>query len=795
MASGLLGLATAFVEAWATEACAAAARLGLLPATTSPRAAAEEAAASSPACESAARGVLRADACADLAAVGPRTASTGRGGRRRHLSSPRRGASAPTQHGIPVEAAWQAACCLADALNEALLLRGEAEHARQLAEEWQRYAEETAAERDELLEWGLRVLDDNNQLRHTARSSAEEADRWYQDAKILDDCRTDLTGQLEACRQQADADALAAQAAASRLRSDLAGAHWLLRAANSRMGDLQAQVASQDHQLRALRLEVAAFRATLEACHSPVALAMASGLLGLATAFVEAWATEACAAAARLGLLPATTSPRAAAEEAAASSPACESAARGVLRAEACADLAAVGPRKASTGRRGRRRHLSSPRRGASAPTQHGIPVEAAWQAACCLADALNDALLLRREAEHAAQLAEDWQRYAEETAVERDELLEWGLRVLDDNQQLRHTACSSTEEAERWYQDAKILDDCRIDLTGQLEACRQQAQAEASRLRSDVAGAQWLLRVADNRMRDLQAQVASQHDQLQAMQREVAALRATQGTCDSPVALSDCYPLRRRASFMASGLLGLATAFVAAWATEACAAATRLGLLPPTTSRRAAAEVAMPASPACESEARGVLRTDACVELAAVGPRTASTGRRGRRRQLSSPRRATCAASEHGISVEAAWQAACCLADALNEALLLRGEAEHAAQLAEDSAEEADRRYQDAKILDDGCIDLTGQLAACRQQAQAEASRLRSDLAGAQWLLRAADSRMRDLQAQVASQDHQLLEMHLEVAALKATLGTCHSPLSPVVLLHARAVSRKAFL
>eukprot|EP00850_Spirogloea_muscicola_P016054 SM000127S26670 [mRNA] locus=s127:357666:358602:- [translate_table: standard] len=243
---------------------------------------------------------------------------------------------------------------------------------------------------------------------------------------------------------------------------------------------------------------------------------MASGLLGLATAFVAAWATEACAAATRLGLLPTTPSPPAATEVAMAASHASESKKPGVLRADACAD---VGPMAVSTVRSGRRRQLASPRRATCAADKDGIPVEAAWQAACCLADAL----LLRREAEHAAQLAEDWQRYAEETAAERDELLEWGLRVLDDNQQLRHTARSSTEEAERWYQDAKILDDCRIALTGQLEACRQQAQAEASRLRSDVAGAQWLLRVADNRMRDLQAQVASQNDQLQAMQPNAA--------------------------------------------------------------------------------------------------------------------------------------------------------------------------------------------------------------------------------------------------------------------------------
>eukprot|EP00850_Spirogloea_muscicola_P008204 SM000043S15832 [mRNA] locus=s43:477645:478490:+ [translate_table: standard] len=279
---------------------------------------------------------------------------------------------------------------------------------------------------------------------------------------------------------------------------------------------------------------------------------MASGLLGLATAFMAAWATEACAAATRLGLLPTATSPRAAM----ASSHASESERRGVLRADACAELAEVGPGTASSGRRDRGRQLSSPRRTTSAGSEHGIPVEAAWQAACCLADALNDALLLRREAEHSAQLAEDWQRYAEETAVERDELLAWGLRVLDDNKQLRHAARSSTEEADGLYQQAKYLEDCCQRLTGQLRLCRQQAhadalaaQAVASALRSDVAGAQWLLRVADSRMRDLHAQVASQDHQLQAMHLEVAALRATLGICHSPVALTDCSSLRRRAS------------------------------------------------------------------------------------------------------------------------------------------------------------------------------------------------------------------------------------------------------
>eukprot|EP00850_Spirogloea_muscicola_P013259 SM000089S23815 [mRNA] locus=s89:110952:111485:- [translate_table: standard] len=176
MASGLLGLATALVAAWATEACAAAARLGLLPATTSPRAVAEEAATSSPACESERRDVLRADACADLAAVGSRTASTGRRGRRGQLSSPRRTTPAGSEHGIPMEAAWQAACCLADALNEALLLRGEAEHAAQLAEEWQRYAEETAAERDELEAWGRRMLEEHARLEHRARCATEQAE-------------------------------------------------------------------------------------------------------------------------------------------------------------------------------------------------------------------------------------------------------------------------------------------------------------------------------------------------------------------------------------------------------------------------------------------------------------------------------------------------------------------------------------------------------------------------------------------------------------------------------------------
>eukprot|EP00850_Spirogloea_muscicola_P013240 SM000089S23796 [mRNA] locus=s89:76703:78261:+ [translate_table: standard] len=282
MASGLLGLATAFVEAWATEACAAAARLGLLPATTSPRAAAEEAAASSPACGGERRDVLRADACADLAAFGPRTVSTGRRGRRRQLSSPRRATSANSEHGIPVEAAWQAACCLADALNEAVLLRREAQHAAQLAEDWQHYAEETAAERDELLEWSLRVLDDNSQLRHTARSSTEEAERLYQDAKYLDDCCLDLTGQLEACCQQAQADALAAQAAASALRSDVAGAQWLLHVADNRMRDLQAHVALQDQQLLEMHLEVAALKATLGTCHSPVALNESNKAVGKA---------------------------------------------------------------------------------------------------------------------------------------------------------------------------------------------------------------------------------------------------------------------------------------------------------------------------------------------------------------------------------------------------------------------------------------------------------------------------------------------------------------------------------
>eukprot|EP00850_Spirogloea_muscicola_P008214 SM000043S15842 [mRNA] locus=s43:465973:471271:- [translate_table: standard] len=215
------------------------------------------------------RGVLRADACAELADVGPRTASTGRRGCGRQLSSPRRATSAASEHGIPVEAAWQAACCLADALNDALLLRREAEHAAQLAEDWQRYAEETAVERDELLAWGLRVLDDNKQLRHAARSSSEEADGLYQQAKYLEDCCQHLTGQLRLCRQQAHADALAAQAAASALRSDVAGAQWLLRVADSRMRDLQAKVASQDHQLQAMHLEVAALRATLGSCHSP----------------------------------------------------------------------------------------------------------------------------------------------------------------------------------------------------------------------------------------------------------------------------------------------------------------------------------------------------------------------------------------------------------------------------------------------------------------------------------------------------------------------------------------------
>eukprot|EP00850_Spirogloea_muscicola_P013262 SM000089S23818 [mRNA] locus=s89:118883:119483:- [translate_table: standard] len=86
-----------------------------------------------------------------------------------------------------------------------------------------------------------------------------------------------------------------------------------------------------------------------------------------------------------------------------------------------------------------------------------------------------------------------------------------------------------------------------------------------------------------------------------------------------------------------------------------------------------------MAPSHASEIERRGVRRASACAERADVGPRTASTGRRGRRRQLSGPRRATSAAGEHGIPVEAAWQAACCLADALNDALL-RVEVEEAA-------------------------------------------------------------------------------------------------------------------
>eukprot|EP00850_Spirogloea_muscicola_P013281 SM000089S23837 [mRNA] locus=s89:298539:300546:+ [translate_table: standard] len=264
MASGLLGLATAFVAAWATEACAAATRLGLLPTATSPRAATEEVAASSHASESERRGVLRANSCAELADFGPRTASTGRRGRRRQLSSPRRASSAASEHGIPVEAAWQAACCLADALNDVLLLRREAEHAAQLADNWQRYAEETAVERDELLAWGLR-------LQHTARSCTEKAEGLNQQAEYLDDRCQDLTWQLRLSRQQAHADALAAQAAVFALRSDLAGAQWLLRTADSRMRDLQALVASQDHQLQAMHLEVAALRATMGTCHSPVA--------------------------------------------------------------------------------------------------------------------------------------------------------------------------------------------------------------------------------------------------------------------------------------------------------------------------------------------------------------------------------------------------------------------------------------------------------------------------------------------------------------------------------------------
>eukprot|EP00850_Spirogloea_muscicola_P008213 SM000043S15841 [mRNA] locus=s43:464817:465662:- [translate_table: standard] len=279
---------------------------------------------------------------------------------------------------------------------------------------------------------------------------------------------------------------------------------------------------------------------------------MASGLLGLATAFVAAWATEACAAASRLGLLPTTTSPRAAM----ASSHASESERRGVLPAAACAERADGDPLTVSTDSRGCRRQLSSPRRATSAATRQSIPVEAAWQAACCLADALNDALLLRVEVEEAAQLAATWQRYAEETAVERDELVAWGLRVLDDNKQLRHTARSSTEETEGLYQQAKYLQGCCLDLTGQLQASRQQAhadaqaaQAAASTLRSELAGAQWLLRAAGSRMGDLEADVASQQHQLRAMHLEVAALRATLGKCHSPVALSDCSPLRRRAS------------------------------------------------------------------------------------------------------------------------------------------------------------------------------------------------------------------------------------------------------
>eukprot|EP00850_Spirogloea_muscicola_P013261 SM000089S23817 [mRNA] locus=s89:125198:126172:- [translate_table: standard] len=130
----------------------------------------------------------------------------------------------------------------------------------------------------------------------------------------------------------------------------------------------------------------------------------------------------------------------------------------------------------------------------------------------------------------------------------------------------------------------------------------------------------------------------------------------------------------------MASGLLGLATAFVAAWATEACAAASRLGLLPTTTSPRAATEEATPSSHTSEIERRGVLLTPACAERADGGPLTVSTDSRGYRRQLASSRRAISAATQPSIPVDAAWQAGCCLAGALSDALLLRFKVEVAA-------------------------------------------------------------------------------------------------------------------
>eukprot|EP00850_Spirogloea_muscicola_P016055 SM000127S26671 [mRNA] locus=s127:346975:347771:- [translate_table: standard] len=116
--------------------------------------------------------------------------------------------------------------------------RREAEHAAQLAEEWLQYAEETALERDESEAWGRRMLEDT---------------------KYLDDCFLDLTRQLQACRQQAQADGLAAQAEASRLRSDVAGLQWMLKAAGIRMGDLQECVDLQQRQLQATQLELAPY--------------------------------------------------------------------------------------------------------------------------------------------------------------------------------------------------------------------------------------------------------------------------------------------------------------------------------------------------------------------------------------------------------------------------------------------------------------------------------------------------------------------------------------------------------
>eukprot|EP00850_Spirogloea_muscicola_P013284 SM000089S23840 [mRNA] locus=s89:303770:304545:+ [translate_table: standard] len=72
---------------------------------------------------------------------------------------------------------------------------------------------------------------------------------------------------------------------------------------------------------------------------------------------------------------------------------------------------------------------LSSTWRAESAGCTHAISTEATWRAA----EELDEAILLLLTAGQAARVADGWQIYAVETALERDRVVAWGLQLLEE--------------------------------------------------------------------------------------------------------------------------------------------------------------------------------------------------------------------------------------------------------------------------------------------------------------------------------------------------------------------------